>query len=87
MVNGWHQDYGFSSDPVMGNVFSPERWQGLIYQTMQTPVGAQDTKFAAMWRVWTEHHSISGEIRSVTFHEETVALDLGRDLESQRQLR
>ena len=85
MNNGVHQEYELSHDPVMGELFSAERWQGLTYRVEETPGGALSAnQLNAMWRVWREHHTIPGEIRSVTFHQETVPVSFDGHVESQR---
>jgi predicted DCC family thiol-disulfide oxidoreductase YuxK len=85
MNNGVHRDYELSHDPVMGELFSAERWQGLTYRVEETPRGALATnQLNAMWQLWREHHTIPGEVRSVTFYQETVPVNLDERLRSQR---
>jgi len=86
MGNGHHVDYELSYDPVMGAVFSTERWHGMVDCVTRRPPGNRaDIRLDAMWNVWKEHHPITGDARFATFREETVGLDLATVLSSEHQ--
>lgn len=87
MKNGTHQEYELSHDPVMAKMFSAERWQGLTYRIEETPAGnLSANQLHALWELWRAYHSVPGEVRSVSFYEETVPVDFDGHLSAQRNL-